>query len=261
VSGPRRTILVTFLVLAVLPAWRPAVGGGVRELEDAWLTPPDALAAVLDDQRAAPARWGVQLGQGALYGMPELPQTELAMGWRGGRFRASGRWQRLGRDLYREDLVAVEVRAGRRFQLGCRATWRRLTLGDSARSPAYGVDLVASVPLRPGLHMAIWWPLGAPAAWLEGRGIRRWLQLSATGPAAATLAVDRRADGVPLLQAEVMLPLVAGVALGLRTEPWSGTVGLITGWRVGSLTLRSSHLAHPDLGVTHRWGLLVGGGR
>jgi hypothetical protein len=49
-------------------------------------------------------------------------------------------------------------------------------------------------------------------------------------------------------------------SLGLRIEPWSRAVGMVTGWRVGSLLLRTSHLLHPDLGTTHRWGLDLGGG-
>ena len=56
----------------------------------------------------------------------------------------------------------------------------------------------------------------------------------------------------------LLLRLAPAAALGLRLDAWSQAAGLSTAWRLRSVVLRSSHLVHPDLGTTHRWGLDVG---
>jgi hypothetical protein len=72
------------------------------------------------------------------------------------------------------------------------------------------------------------------------------------------IAVDRGEQGSPAIQAAVLGRLAAGVALGLRSEPQTGSVGLTTAWRWRAWLIRSAHLSHPELGTTHRWGLAWG---
>jgi hypothetical protein len=48
-------------------------------------------------------------------------------------------------------------------------------------------------------------------------------------------------------------------ALGLRADPATGILGLTLVWLGAGVMIRTSHLAHPDLGLTHRF--QVGFGR
>jgi len=258
---------VSFLAMAltlVAAAWSPLRAGGVRDLADAWLAPPPHWGALLADPsaRRGPPRWWSAVAQGRLFGLAELPQTGLAVGHRRGAWRASLAWERLGRgDLYREDLLRVGGLVGRRWRVGLQIDGQRLSLGGRLADRRVAVVLRVSAPLAAGTRLDVWWPLGGAPDWFGRRGSRRWARLSRVASGHVwTLVIDRRGDGVPLLQGELILGPVTGVALGGRVEPWSGTVGLVTAWRWGGIILRSSHLVHPELGVSHRWGLLLGGG-
>jgi hypothetical protein len=271
---------VIWLLLVIVPSLLPVAGraGGTRDLADAWLlahedwarllAPPAAppavgatgAAATADTGAARSRRWWLQAAQGRLFGLDLLPQTGLAGGWRAGGAALAVAWERLGADLYREDLVRGSVLVGRPWILGAELRWRRLRLAGVPESARTEVVLRAAAPLPADLRLEAWWPLGEAPPWFGRTGLRRWLRLRGPGTQVAwAVVVDRRADGVPVVQGEVVL--AAGrAALGLRLEPWSGAVGLVTGWRWGPVILRGSHLVHPDLGASHRWGLLLGGG-
>jgi hypothetical protein len=95
--------------------------------------------------------------------------------------------------------------------------------------------------------------------WHAGRGQRRWLWISGRYQHSSwAVALDRNEAGVPSFQAELMLGLSSHFAWGFRAEPATGSLGFITIWRRSSFLLRTSHLAHPDLGLTHRWCLAFG---
>jgi hypothetical protein len=87
---------------------------------------------------------------------------------------------------------------------------------------------------------------------------RRWLDLRGrAGSVAWALAVDGRPVGAPTARAALLARCVPGVALGILGEPATGILGLTTAWARRGLVLRSSHLVHPALGITHRWLLVL----
>jgi hypothetical protein len=239
----------------------PAAGGGLRDLQDAWLVGAPALMDMLGLPVARSA-WQVSLGHGQLYGMPELPQSALQVQRRHAATTASVAWQQLGRDLYREQQWRLELAHGSSWQGGARVGLHTLALpGGPARSQTE-VDLVVRGPVAGSFLLEAWLPLGPAPEWYGQHGLRRWLLISGKDEAWAwAVAIDRAVDGTPSLQAEVMLAMAPGAALGIRLEPATGSAGLSTAWRAGSLLLRTSHALHPELGPTHRWSLVVERGR
>ncbi len=260
----RPLLSVVLPLVLVAAAWSPLRAGGVRDLDDAWLVDPGHWGALFAGQPDPPARprWWTAMTQGRLFGLEELAQAGLAVGRRGGAWCGVLTWERLGRgNLYREDLLRVGALVGRRWRAGLQIDGRRLSLGGDPAAERVSLALRVSAPLAAGTRLDVWWPLAGAPDWFGRQGSRRWARLSrTTGGSVWTLVVDRRADGVPLLQGELILGPVTGVGLGARVEPWSGTVGLVTAWRWGGVILRSSHLVHPELGASHRWGLLLLGG-
>jgi hypothetical protein len=248
------------LILLLFAAWT-ADAGGLRDLDDAWLIPPRALA-VLIPAGPAPASqmagWSLLLSQGRLFGLEELPQLGVAAARRWPGLECRLHWERLGDGLYREDQAGLEVLAGRRWRVGGQVGLERIVLAGDPPDRRLAMALRLDLALGRGLRAEAWWPLRDPPPWYGEQGLRRWLRLSGRGEGWVWAAVlDRRGDGTPALQAELMLRLAPIAALGLRIEPWSGAVGTSTAVRLGAIVLRSSHLVHPELGTTHRWGLLL----
>ncbi len=254
--------VVAALVVAWLGSGSPAVGGGSRDLHDGWLLPPDLLRPWL-----APGQSGgdtgpwIVMGQARLYGMPELPLRALAVGWRAPRWRAALAWQRLGAELLGEERIRGQFLIGRRQAFGLAAGWDALRLADAppCRQPVLSLELRVAGPA--GIRLTGSLPLLPAPVWYGRGGVRRWWSLAAAnGDAAWCLALDRDARGAPLLEGEGAVRVADRCGLGLRWEPATGALGLTTAWLWRGLLLRSSHLAHPVLGVTHRWSLGAGRG-
>lgn len=256
----RRLSLLAFTVAFAMPG-PPALGGGVRDLADAWLLDgprTDALLAGPDAARPSAPRWWLEVRQGMLYGLPELPQMGLLVSRRRGRHHVLLAWERLGQDLYREDLATARILYGDAWRWGLCLELARLDLaGDSYRRNLL-IAACVELPLAPGIEVTIDLPWTGPPPWYGDRGVLRWVAVNGRISAAAwTVALHRRADGTPTLQAEALFSLVPGVAWGARWDAASGSAGFCTAWKRAGLVLRSSHLAHDDLGITHRWSLGV----
>jgi hypothetical protein len=255
--------LATVVYALATAAAGAAAGGGLRDVEDAWLIEPGATAALLAEPADARAhRWRASAGHGTLFGMAELPQAALEVERRWAAVRALAGWQRLGRDLYRETTWRLALLAGRSWQLGAEVERAALDLGGEPAHRHTALTARLSAPLSGALRVEAWLPLTAPPVWYGRQGPRRWWRLVGGGDGWLwTAAADRSRDGSPSLQGEVLLRLVPRAALGVRCEPSTGTIGLCTAWRTSGAVLRTSHAVHPDLGPSHRFGLVVGGGR
>jgi len=247
-----------WLLAAALGGAGVAQAGGLHDLADAWLVPLEQASRLLGQPSARPATWSAGVSQGRLFGLPELPQCGLDLRWRGRVGAVEASWERLGRDLFREDTWRLAALVGGRWRGGARVGMARLTLAGVAASPRPEVTLRLQGEMAARIDLDVWWPLTDAPSWHGSGGLRRWLRVTGGGDGWVwSAAADRSADGTPALQGEVLVRLAPAGALGLRVEPWSGSVGLVTSWRIGGLLVRSSHLAHPDLGTCHRWGLTV----
>jgi hypothetical protein len=246
-----------------------AGAAGLRDVDDGWLVPAGVLArrlaaapASAETDTVAPSSgrgtW-LRLGRSELFGMPDLPVLALALGGSPGPLRFACRWQRMGRVLFVEDALDLEVAVAGRWRPRLRGGWHRLSLGarHSDAWPALAPGL--TVPLAARLRLDVDVPLLAPPPWYGDRGLRRWLKLHGTVPRGLwAVAMDRRGDGAPVIQVEAVLAPGGPAAIGLRAEPATGSFGMTTAVRWRSWLLRSSHVVHPDLGPTHRWSLAAG---
>ncbi|MFO7609999.1 MAG: hypothetical protein R6X35_12535 [Candidatus Krumholzibacteriia bacterium] len=263
-----RTRLVPLLLVAVWAlTGAPAVAAGLRGVADAFLLDGADAAALLDARPGAPAGRGAwfRLGQARLWGMPELPVTEMGAGaaWAlaGGTAAVRGAWERTGRDLVRGDRQAVALGWRRGWEVQLEAARERLVvLGETVatRDEAWlraGPDLswgeAASLSLR------LWAllsppPVGDRQPRPAGRAVLR------LRGGACAVAWDRRADGRSALGIEAAAALGEGAALAVRWDGASASLGPGLVLRLGPLLLRTSHLEHPALGLTHRFELVGG---
>ncbi len=246
-----------FVVLLLLTGTISSSCG--QDLEEGWLLPAVWTAAVTADAPTRSRAAFATCGSGRLFAMPELDQRYLGFEMSRGRIRLAASWQILGGEVWRERCLRVE--AGWGHGPGVRLVWTR------RRSETWGVPSPACHELVPGLRASLGAGLeidvlAAPLVLgrEDGRARRRrWLELRGRrGRLAWALAVDRRRVDAPTARVALLARCVPGLALGLLGEPATGTLGLTTAWARGGLVLRSSHLCHPALGITHRWMLLLG---
>jgi hypothetical protein len=242
-------------LLAVLVA---AAAARAQEHEDGWLLPASWDVAVAEAVSPHSVGARAACGTGRLFGMPELEQRYLGLVAIRGGWLVAASWQILGGEAWRERRLRLE--AGRRRGPGLRLVWTR----HGIESP--GIALVARQELAPRLQAALGDGLelavqAAPLVLAGDAGPvrrRKWLDLRGqAGSVAWALAVDRRPADAPTARAAVLARCARGVALGVLAEPATGTLGLTTAWARRGLVLRSSHLVHPALGVTHRWLLML----
>jgi hypothetical protein len=235
-----------------------AGGGGTRDLGDGWLLPPGRVLGLLGaagSSSRAPA-WWVLMGQGRLYGLAELPLLEARGGWSSANWAVSGRYHRLGAELMRDEEWGLELRLQTRCSPGLEIIQDRLAIQGGPPSSRLRLRGGVDVPVGRAMAASLRMDLTDAPPWQGERAIQRWLLLQGTSRDLCwAIGLDRSADNEPWLELSLSARLCERAAAGLRTEPATGTVGLTTAWRAGGWLLRSSHLVHPLLGVTHRWQL------
>lgn len=257
--------------LLLVAAWAlpgaPAVAAGLRGVADAFLLAGADAAAVLDGRCGPPAGRGAwfRLGQARLWGMPDLPVAEAGAGaaWAlcGGTAAVQGAWERTGGDLARTDRQAVALGWRRNWEVQLAASRERLAVQGETVAARDEAWLRTGPDLRWGeavsLSLRLWALLSPPPAGDRqprpaGRAVLR------LRGGACAVAWDRRADGRSALGLEAALALGDGAALAARWDAASASLGPGLILRLGPLLLRTSHLQHPALGLTHRFELIGG---
>ena len=112
--GPARVGFLVYLLLwtaVLIPC--VASGSGIRAVEDSWLlgSLPSGLAV-----------WEVAMSQGKLFSFPELPQQSFSFQvapqlWNR-RVQLAGRWDSLGKGLFKDEKWRGELMVGSRLGLG-----------------------------------------------------------------------------------------------------------------------------------------------
>jgi len=172
-----------------------------------------------------------------------------------------GSWQQLGSGLYREDTVRIGCFSNckRALNWGLRVGWDSVELGGiQHRICPY---LTTEVTLNIGHKTRVVWSGHVSAApfWQAERRWRRWLLLeSQLASTAVAMAIERTTTEAPIFQLAMTIDLTKRSGLGLRADPAAGVFGFTTCWLQGNWLLRSSHLGHHELGITHRWSLTIG---
>jgi hypothetical protein len=281
-GGPLAHVAVWLMVLLGTCFPGRASGEGVRDFTDGWLLNPGDSANILAEKVITPPvggdslpvllpakgwGWWAGAGQGALFSMDDLPQTFLEGGIinRGGRWpwAAACSWERLGDSLIVEETGSVQLRLGRTPQIGIRMKARRWLVEnqkvDEGLEAAVEGRLVFRLAAGLSGNLSLWLHPGPSVQWHRGRGRRTLAEIkifhSASGLA---VRLDQRGDGAPVLAVEFMVGLSSGLGLGFRADPETGSLAGSLVARVGGPWLRTSHLVHPALGVTHRFHLGAG---
>ena len=243
--------------------------GGLHDFLDSWpIDSGTTRRILLENHKSSIFHRGflAQAGQGRLFEMPELDQRfvalagDLPFGFM--KMYLAGDWGRLGSRLFVEDRISGHLFFGGNQTWGVSARWRRQTLGDQSEEPTIHFGLLWETKFKvQEVHgrFSVVWPLNSWAA-NPGDGRRETifnLTLVESNLALA-MVVDRHAEGHPLLGIHLLLPFDGGVGLEFRADPSTGGLGPGLSFVRGSLMVRSSHLIHPHLGVTHRLMLVVG---
>lgn len=259
-------------------AWGYSLGGaraeGVRDFRDGWLLNPYDTAATL----AAPdygknsktdRDWGVwaAAGQGVLFSVGDLPQQSVEGGLvhRGEKWPWSlaFSWDRLGDFLMVEETGILGLRLGLNPQIGIRVRARRWLVENQKIDSGLEIALQGRLCFRMSENLqgdlAIWLHPTEPVSWHRDRGRRTLAEFKIfhLGNGLA-FRLEQRADGAPVLSLEYLVRLTMGLGVGFRVDPETGSLGGSLAARIRGPWLRTSHLVHPALGVTHRFGLGVG---
>ncbi|MBK8165912.1 MAG: hypothetical protein IPK64_08100 [bacterium] len=258
-------------LLAVLHlAWAvPSVAAGLRRLDSAWLLPGalhDVLLGPAPTAPTAPTATGgpwLRAAQSTLYGLPELPVRLLAIGAAGRRWAAEAGWEILGGDALRDSRLTARGSFGDRWRVGLWASRRTVRLGAGEAGQALACDLeVMACGTHPAVGTwiaALQWPVFRSADnWIGAEPETRLRAALAAPGRAVSLSLDVGEDGSPAFGWEAMAGLGGGLGLAWRSDRASGAVGGGLVWRRGRVRVRTSHLAHPELGLTHRAEICVG---
>lgn len=263
-AGPRE-VLLAGLLLAGLAAARPAGAAGLRRLDSAWLLPAALQAHLVGDANAATPAQGAWLraGQARLYGLPELATRALGVGITGRGWVLDAGWETLGSGDLRDDRAQAAIAVGTTRLLGARASRRGLRPGAGQAGSASALDLeVVAGGHTAGLghwRLAAWWPLlrqGDP--WVPAEPETRLRGALAGQGRGLAVSLELTADGSPAFGWEALASLGGRLALAWRADTASGATGGGLLWRSGKFRLRTSHLAHPELGLTHRAEVCLG---
>lgn len=253
------------LAAACLLLAAPAAAAGLRRLDSAWLLPAALHGVLLEPaltEQAAPGSW-LRIAQSSLYGLPELPVRLLAIGAAGRGWAAETGWEVLGSDALRDDRLTARCAVGDRWRVGLWAARRSVRLGPGESGQAQSVDLEVmargSHPAFGEWTAALQWPLVRKVdSWLGAEPEPRLRAALAAKGRALAVSLDMDQDGRPALGWEAVAGLGGGLGLAWRSDRASGAAGGGLVWRKGRLRLRTSHLVHPELGLTHRTEICVG---
>jgi len=257
---PGWTVALVGLTLAA-----PVQADGLRHLDAAWLLPAALHDVLLESTGSEPAGGGpwLRAGQTRLFGLPELPVRLLAAGAAGSGWAAEVGWETLGGPALRDDRLTARGSFGRNRRLGLWVGRRsqRPGPGPAGRALALDLELLAG-GRQPGLgswSAGVRWPLLRLAdRWLGPESETRFQAALAAPGRALALCLDLDADGRPAVGWEAHAGLGGGLGLTWRADRASGALGGGLLWRRGRLRLRTSHLAHPELGLTHRIEICAG---
>ncbi len=262
---PRRASnILPVLLLAASFQGSDAAAAGLRRIDEAWLLPAAMAAeAIGSDARTTAGGTWVRFGHAQLFGVASLPAHSSAIGARHHGMACEAGWDALGGDAFRDDCGRVRVRAGRSVALGIEASLRRVRPGPGSALTRADIDLTIGWQGAAGrlgtcdLRLAV--PVAAGGAGALAREPHRRLEIALGGrQCAVALAWSAGADGSPSASWEALCGLGAGLGVLWRADGPSGAVGGGVVWQRGPFRLRTSHLAHPDLGLTHRLEVALG---
>jgi hypothetical protein len=275
-TGRGLVFLLSCFLLNMGSQWGRAAGA--PGLPNGWLMNPQDTEYLLSNAgvskfggnpRGMEQGWGFwgAAGQGRLYSLADLPVLWFEVGVRPAVSSfipaLTVSLERVGGEFLAEKSRSFLLRWGNNPRVGLKANSSSWTLdGENLEANLYGelegrfhFELGGMLVGVVGLYLRPWVKHGWPAV-AEPRNVLE-IKLLGSGSGVAC-RVDRRFDGSPQFTFEGMLRLATGVGLGFRGDPQTGSMGGLLVIMAGGLRLETSHLVHPALGVTNRFGLGAG---
>ncbi len=260
---------VAGLILLIFAGVGQGFAAGMRDFVDSWLVPSAAVRELLlrDSQVGIVSKnfWG-SMGQGRLFELQELEQKYVGLGLAvplyGTRLDLSGCWEQTGTDLLVENRLEFRFLLGKSTAWGLSGTWFRRTLGHEPQSPLRNASLLWQVPFswagNKG-HLSLQWPVkvGGNPLWNQQK-MGCFKATLRTKTLAITLALDRSAFGEPSPGFQIFWAVGERVGLEWRVDVATGSLGPGLNFLRGPVLVRTSHVVHPQLGLTHRIMVVVG---
>ena len=250
----------------------PVSAGGLLNIEDSWLISSPITHQLLMGRKFGSDHRGeiyFTVAQGRLHAMNELTQRSLtlegvltpgsqSLAW-------TGKWQQTGEGIFVEDLLAVKLMLGIQPALGVSFKQTQQILGGEEQKPLQNFYFNLNAPFNwsevNGI-LQLQWPIFSSGT-QEGYSDfgRRTEIIKATivhAQNAFAMVVDRVATGQPNFGFQMLMTLTSGIGLEFRVDSPTGSIGPGLAILRGGVMLRTSHVVHPHLGVTHRLALVVG---
>jgi hypothetical protein len=253
-----------------------STASGLRDVSDGWIFPTGEIVKLLGKQEWVPlaipmlndgsGAWVVAGGM-QLFGMPELPVQMAGLGLRLGKgasnWVANFQWQRTGSGIFQSDLQTFAFSWNKNWGLGFCLSRRLTSLGseelDAWLGLAFRVDIppvhVASYRIISQLQI----PLGSSHAWqiMEPRQSRFKFGVTSGRLGLATV-LDKTSGSGWAAGLEIFIALNQGFGFSVLSDPATGSLGPGTIWVWDNLLIKTSHIVHPELGLTHRITLTAG---
>jgi len=270
----KKTSVAIFLGLVLIPL--SVLGSGLRNIEDGWLFSTREMVSLLKPDSFAGSDslmntndsglWAV-VGSMQLFGMPELPVTSLGLGAKLSRGKSSwvvgGLWQRTGRGVFQSDIQSLTFGWEKQWQANFNLERNSWTIANRSMPSRVGLMLMLKPPLKNngkwtvGSEIRI--PIWASSDWRNHEMRQGRFKVSLFRDNMVLVgSFEKKADFGWALGLEVAVALVSGVGITSRFDPDTGSLGPGTIWILRKLLLKTSHVIHPDLGLTHRVTLTTG---
>jgi len=233
------TVLVTLIV--------GNASAGFRDADQGWIISPDEFI------KRDTGFYGA-ISMSSLYQMPELPMQSILSGWSSDKCHMAIRWHKLGGDVYREDSLSVDMLFGGRLMFGINVERESQQFSDEPRWNTLH-SFVTRYDFRESMTIKSTIPVSG--AMLTTRDYEQLLLILRGEDVLFALGIDNTDSSEKSVRLGLDWLLHHKFWIGAIVDVGSSSTGLTTTIKTGKLLTRSSHLVHPELGMTHRWQLIV----
>jgi hypothetical protein len=234
------------LLVSLLCLLAGSINAGVRDADQGWVVPPSELS---DTE----CNYWIATSVGSLFQIPELPMQSLCSGWSSRRIALSGRWHRLGSEIYSEDSLSMELLYGGKLKFGLKGNKEsQQFLSEPQWTTFY--SFVSQFDYKNSLTVKTVIPIYGEMN--PAKDYQQLLMIFKSDFVRFSLGVDYTELGEKSVRLGLDWLLVKQFSAGALVDTGSGSTGFTSAVKYSRFTIRSSHLSHPELGVTHRWQLV-----
>ncbi len=220
---------------------------GFRDADQGWVISPG------DCIKRDTGYYGA-ISTSSLYQMPELPMQSILSGWSSEKWHMAIKWHKLGGDVYREDSLFMDMLFGGSLKFGIKVVRESQQFLDEPRwntlySFVTRYDFLESMTLKTVIPVS--------GTMLPTRDYEQLLLIFRSEDVSFALGIDNTESGEKSVRLGLDWLLHYMFWVGAIVDTGSSSTGLTTTTKIGKILTRSSHLVHPELGMTHRWQIII----